>query len=745
MVAVRPVHPVVRAMTVGARLPLSRARLAAVLLLPVAGLCFLMFSAFRIQVLGGARHRQTVENLSFSQRQIPVTRGFILDRGHLPLAVPTELPSAIVDPVQLAMRFLRRIDPGITNLEYGLENEKTRQALQGYLIEFSSQAALALHEDPYVMRERVFEHVLRGKRHLYLKRHISSEEQARLEDLNLPGSVLWFTPEDARHYPSRSLGAQILGFTGVDGHGVEGIEKKFDIDLAGSPARVRVQKDARSGMLLIHGLPDIEMGGANHVVLTIDSRVQRDTEQLLEAGLARYRAKNGAVLVMDAKTGEVLAMANAPLADLSNRAGVPVDHFRNRAVVDAYELGSVVKPLTLVGAMDLSRVSAASDVPLDFKVVFRDKPPWTPKDHISLAQATIKPIDIIARSSNRGIAKVAELMGERALFDLFVRLGFGQPTGVELPSEAAGILPPLKAWTNKVYLATHSYGHGFSMTMLQLAQAYSLFANEGHMVRPHLVRFVVDDRGERIACFSPAACGKPVPRRRVVRNPQVAAEVLHMMRKVVTAGTGTRADISRYGYSVAGKTGTAEKVGQGGKGGYSEAHNRVTFVGLVPANDPKVVIAVMLDDPEGDPETAKDESIDEVLRKDAGYVAAPLFAEVARMVMYRLGVVPDLETTAQTVGKRGPAVTKKRAAGPFLPPLPVPEKVAMPDFLGRSLAGSMELMSENHLDCQVVGHGQVVSQEPEPGGPINACRLVLAPVSPGLVTLENVEQVRHDP
>ena len=740
MVAVRPVHPAVRAVTTGARLPLSPARLALVLLLPVAGLSLLLFSAFRIQVLGGERHRRTVESLSFTQRQIPVTRGFILDRGHLPLAVPTELPSAIVDPVQLAMRFVRGIDPGITNLEYGLENERIRAALHQRLIDFSSEAAVALHEDPYVMRERVFEHVLRGKRHLYLKRHISPEEQASLEALGLPGSVLWFTPEDARHYPARSLAAQILGFTGVDGHGVEGIEKKFDIDLAGSPALVRVQKDARSGMLLINGLPDIETGGANHVVLTLDSRVQKDTERLLEEGLARYQAKNGAVLVMDAKTGEILAMANAPLADLSNRAGVPVDHFRNRVVVDAYELGSVVKPLTMVGAMDLARVSVDSDVPLDFKVVFRDKPPWTPKDHISLAQATIKPADIIARSSNRGIAKVAELMGERALYDLFVKLGFGQPTGVELPSEAAGILPPLKFWTNKVYLATHSYGHGFSLSLLQLAQAYSLFANEGHMVRPHVVRFVVDDRGERIACFSPAACGRPVPRRKVVRNPRVVADVLHMMRKVVTAGTGTKADISRFGYTVAGKTGTAEKVGRGEKGGYSEAHNRVTFVGLVPAQDPKVVIAVMLDEPEGDPETANDKSIDDVLRKDAGYVAAPLFAEIARMVMYRLGVVPDLETPVQVAGRQGPPATRRRTGGPYLPPLPVPEKVAMPDFRGRSLAGSLELMSENHLDCQVTGHGQVVSQEPEPGGPIHACRLVLAPVGPSAPPLENPEQ-----
>ena len=739
MVAVRPVHPVVQAVTTGARLPLSPARLAIVLLLPVAGLLFLMFSAFRIQVLNGGRHKKTVESLSFTQRQIPVTRGFILDRGHLPLAVPTELPSAIVDPVQLAMRFLRQIDAGITNLEYGLENEKVRQELHQKLIEFSTAAATALHEDPYVMREKVFEHVLRGKRHLYLKRHISEEEQEQLKALALPGSVLWFTPEDARHYPLRSLAAQILGFTGIDGHGVEGIEKKFDIDLAGSPALVRVQKDARSGMLLIHGLPDIEMGGANHVVLTIDSRIQRDTEELLEQGLGRYRAKNGAVLVMDAKTGEILAMANAPLADLSNRSVVPMDFFRNRVVVDAYELGSVIKPLTMVGAMDLSRVSGNSDIPLDFKVTFRDKAPWTPKDHISLAQSTIKPADIIARSSNRGIAKIAELMGERALYDLFVKVGFGQPTGVELPSEAAGILPPLKFWTNKVYLATHSYGHGFSLSLLQLAQAYTLFANEGHMVRPHVVRFVVDDRGERIACFSPSACGRPVPRRKVIRNPQVVAEVLQMMRKVVTAGTGTKADISRYGYSVAGKTGTAEKVGRGEKGGYSEQFNRVTFIGLVPAHDPKVVIAVMLDEPEGDPDTAADKSIDEVLRKDAGYVAAPLFAEIARKVMYRLGVVPDLETTAQVAGGKPATPVRKKAGGPYLPPLPVPEKVAMPDFRGRSLADSLELMSENHLNCQVTGHGQVVSQQPEPGGPIHACKLVLAPVLPPVPMLENPE------
>ncbi len=706
--------------------------------IPALGLGILFFSAFRIQVMGSEKHKKTVESFSFSQRRLPVTRGFIIDRGHNPLAVPTELPSAIIDPVQLAMGFLRRVDPNITNLDYGLENPRTREQLHASLIDFANEVSLVLHENPYVMREKIFEAVLRKARFMYLKRHITEEELEALKTLSMPSSVMWTTLEDARHYPGRSLAAQILGFTGIDGHGAEGIEKKFDIDLAGSSSLMRVQKDARNHTLLIHGLPDIEMGGANHVVLTIDSQMQRDVEDILEKGVKHYGAIYGTAIVMDALNGEILAMANAPLADLTVRHALPPEFFRNRVVVDAYELGSVIKPLTMVGGMDQGRVHANSDVPLDFKVIFRDKAPWTPKDHISLSMATIKPADIVARSSNRGIAKVAELMGERALYDLFVKLGFGQPTGVELPSEAGGVLPALRFWTNKVYLATHSYGHGFSATLLQLAQSYTIFANDGHMVRPHIVRFVVDDRGNQVACYSPAACNKPVAKRRVVRNPQVTRDVLAMMRKTVTAGTGTKADISRFGYTVAGKTGTAEKLAADNKKGYSEHHNRVTFVGLVPAENPRVVIAVMLDDPDGCPDSVSDKNVDEIMRKDAGYVAAPLFAQVARVAMYRLGVPPDLATSAQVAGRRSTPVAA-RSQGPYLPPLPVPEKVAMPDFRGKSLAASLELMGENRLKCQVVGHGTVVAQSPEPGGPLHPCKLILhpGPLPDGQDTLES--------
>jgi cell division protein FtsI (penicillin-binding protein 3) len=326
-------------------------------------------------------------------------------------------------------------------------------------------------------------------------------------------------------------------------------------------------------------------------------------------------------------------------------------------------------------------------------------------------------------------------MGEKALYELFLQLGFGQPTGVELPSEASGVLPPLKFWSNKVYLATHSYGHGFSLSIIQLVQAYSLFANNGAIVQPHIVRYVVDDRGERLACFSPDACGRPVARREVVRDPQAVQESLRMMRKVVTSGTGTRASLDRDGYSVAGKTGTAEKLVQGVEG-YSEHHNRVTFIGLIPAETPRVIIAVMMDDPEGDMQDIQ-EGVDEVLRKDAGYVAAPVFAEIARMVVRRLGILPDLERAAPAVQQAHPARHAQRlpAQGPYFPPLPLPRKLAMPDLRGRPLAEVLDIMAENGMNCSIAGHGVVVSQTPEPGGPFAGCRLELAPVSSTLPSL----------
>lgn len=720
-------------------------RLTIVLTLPVAGLLLLLVSAFRIQVVFGAKHRATVESLSSGHKKVVPPRGFILDRANIPLALPTELPSANIDPVRLAMRFVRMLDPNITHVEYALHKEGIRERLHSYLVEFADTVSRIVHENPYIMREKLFTHVLRNQRQMYLKRHITEEEQKALEELALPSAILWFTQEDARHYPLRTMAAHVLGITGIDGHGIEGIEKKFDIELAGSPALVRVQKDARAGMLLLHGLPVIDNGGANHVVLTLDHRIQQDTESILEAALSRYRAKNGAAIVMDAKTGEILALANAPLVDLSNFSKTVPGTFRNWAVVDAYELGSVIKPLTMVGALDMGRIRPDSDIPLDFKVVFKDRPPWTPKDHVSLAQASIKPADIIARSSNRGIAKVAELMGEKALYEFFVKLGFGQPTGIELPSEASGVLPPLKAWSNKVYLATHSYGHGFSLSVLQLVQAYSLFANDGSIVQPHIVRYVVDDRGEHIACFSPDACNRPIPRREVIRNPQAVEEVRRMMRKVVTSGTGTRASLEREGYSIAGKTGTAEKLVQGIEG-YSEHHNRVTFVGLLPAQSPQIIIAVMMDDPEGDIQDVQ-EGVDEVLRKDAGYVTAPVFANIARMVIRRLGILPDQERTT-SVSTPAVAVTRianrTSAKNPYFPPLPLPRKLAMPDLRGRPLAEVLDIMAENSINCSITGHGVVIAQTPEPGGPFAGCHLELTPMSETLPFLKiPMEDVSH--
>jgi cell division protein FtsI (penicillin-binding protein 3) len=708
----------------------SIVRLALAISFPAILLIFLVWSAFRIQILEGKKHLKTVKRLSFTMKKLPTIRGFILDRRHHPLALPTELYSAALDPMKLAYSLMKNIDTGSIK---ELKDKKQRHAfanstaLHEKILTLADSIGKAISEDPYRLSEKLFAAILKGSRFMYLKRQITDGEVASLKKIKLKRGTMWFPLEPARHYPYRSLAPQILGFTSVDGKGMEGIELKFDIDLKGSVSTIEAQKDAKSGTMLIKGLPDIQVGGANHVVLTIDSLIQRDTEEELMAGLKLYKAKYGAAIVLDAKSGEVLSMVNVPVFDPADRYKLKSDAWRNRAVIDAYELGSVVKPLTMLGALDAGRINVDSDIPLDFVVKFRNEAPWSPKDHISLSKGSIKPWEIISRSSNKGIAKVAELFGTKGLYHLFVNLGFGTTTGIELPAEAAGIFPPLKKWSNKQYLATHSYGHGFSITLMQLVQAYTVFANEGYVIKPHIVRYVVDDRKQMIACYSPAACkGKRWHKRKVIRNKKAVKELLQMMKVVVTGGTGQKADLRRWGYSVAGKTGTAEKSGKKGIG-YLQNSNRVTFIGLIPADNPRYIIAVMYDDPEGDPATFDKYNPDKELRKDAGYVAAPVFAKIARRVVYRLGVPPDLKPVSMATAKKGRSRSKNRGGNPYIPPLPTPERVVMPNFVGKTLGATLEMLGELKMECSITGHGRVVEQYPEAGGPLTVCGLTMKP------------------
>ncbi|MDA3864295.1 MAG: penicillin-binding transpeptidase domain-containing protein, partial [Deltaproteobacteria bacterium] len=700
-----------------------------------------------IQVLNGKKHKKIVRSLSFTKKKLPVVRGFIFDKNFQPLAVPTELPSAAIDPLKLAYSLAKKVNlnPGE---DIDLSNRKNRKKLayshklHKKILELSKKLAIAIHEDPYILSEKLFESIIRGSRFLYIKRHIADSEVAALKEIKFHKHILWFPTEPARHYPHKTMASQILGFASIDGQGMEGIENQFNVELKGTTSQITAQRDARTSTLLIDGLPDIDVGGANHVVLTIDSRIQRDTEEILSTGLKHYGAKSGAAIVMDAKTGEILAMANVPLFDPAEKHKVSPSVYRNRAVIDSYELGSVVKPFTMLGAMAAGRINSNTDIPMDF-VTLRNGKRWKPKDHTFFNKASIKPWQVLSRSSNLGIAKIAELLGAKGLYNIFVKLGFGVPTGIELPSEATGVLPVLKKWTDKVYLATHSYGHGFTISLIQLVQAYSVFANKGFIVRPHIVRYLFDDKKRIISCHSKVSCpNKGQPERfRVVRNQYAIKEVMKMMEKVVTQGTGTKADLRQYGYSVAGKTGTAEKVKAGVA--YSQNHNRVTFAGLVPANDPKVVIAVMYDDPEGDPETLEKNNPESEMRKDAGFIAAPVFGKIAHRVMYHLGVPPDLPEVK--IKKAKPFRKISRNSGsPAIPPLPVPEKVVMPDFTNKTLADVLEILANIKMECKIVGHGVVYQQYPEPGGPQKNCILQLKPFVNQKVQLKSAPENKKD-
>jgi cell division protein FtsI (penicillin-binding protein 3) len=441
----------------------------------------------------------------------------------------------------------------------------------------------------------------------YVARQVDEDVAQRIERLQLPG--IGFLPVPKRYYPAGSLGSQVLGFVGVDGAGLAGLEQEWDTELAGIPGE-RTAEIAPTGQPIAQG-ENIEREPVDGVdlITTLDRQIQFRAQQALAAAVAANHAKAGTIVVMDPTTGDIYAMASVPGFDANRFAEVDPDVWRNRAITDAFEPGSVLKVVTAAAALETGTVSMTErfQVPDAMKIdefTIHDSHPH-PVQTMTLA-------DIIAQSSNIGIAKVAELMGGDRLDDFLRRFGFGQDTGVGFPGESRGVLPALDDWT-ATSVATFSYGQGMTVTPLQMASVYATIANGGVWVQPRLVRATRLPDGEvRTA---------PPPTTRRVVDEATADLLTQMLALVVEGGTGTTARVQ--GYQVAGKTGTALKPEAGG--GYGERYV-ASFIGFLPASAPRLVIAGFIDEP-----TTIYGSI----------AAGPLFQQVARYAIQRLGIAPS--------------------------------------------------------------------------------------------------------
>jgi cell division protein FtsI (penicillin-binding protein 3) len=512
-----------------------------------------------LQREGAARHLRVVE--------VPAHRGMITDRHGEALAVSTPVDSVWANPAQ-TLAAPERLPALAKALGVPLRNLK---------------AALTTRA------EREF---------VYLKRHLAPEHAARVLALGVPGVAT--QREYRRYYPSGEVAGHVLGFTDVDDKGQEGLELAYDELLRGEPGQKRVIKDR-----LGREVADVEALRApragRDLRVSLDLRIQYLAYRELKAAIAEHAAKSGSVVVLDAQTGEVLAMANQPAFNPNARLGVTRDALRNRAATDMFEPGSAFKPFPIAAALETGEWRPRSLV--DTRDGFIKVGSTTLRDE--KRYGLIDVTTVLTKSVNTGSAKIALSLSREHLWETLARFGFGSTTGSGFPGEAAGSLPHHQRWRN-VHVATLSYGYGLSATPLQLAQAYAVIAADG-------VR--------RDVSFVPT---NGVITGEAVVTPRTARELRDMMETVVSnIGTATQAAVK--GYRVTGKTGTARKAIPGG---YDATRHYALFAGMAPASHPRLVTVVVVEEP----------------RKGnyhGGDVAAPVFSRVMTGALRLLDVPPD--------------------------------------------------------------------------------------------------------
>jgi cell division protein FtsI (penicillin-binding protein 3) len=511
------------------------------------------------------QHRETVV--------VPASRGTIVDRNGEPFAIGRLATTVYANP--------RQVDDA-RNLTLA--------------------AAKQLDLDPAAVYPSLVD---RSRGFVYVARKADPRKAKNLEAMDFAG--LGFYPEELRYYPQGPVAAQVIGYAGLDNRGLEGLERSLEGTLAGKPGSQTIVKDPFGRALdVVETKPETP---GRSVRLTLDREIQANAEEILQDTVRRWGARAATAVVMDPRSGEVLAMATAPRFNANRFPTTRADRRRNRAVTDTYEPGSTFKLVTVAAGLQEGIITPRTSFRLAPTIKVADRVIHESHSR-GTERLTVK--QIVEYSSNIGTITIAEHLGEGRLASWINRFGFGARTGVDFPGESAGFALPLEQWSGST-IGTVPIGHGIAVTPVQMARAYSAIANGGVLVRPHLI-----DRidGKTIA---------PRRGRRVVSR-RVAEQMLSMLRGVVLEGTGTEAAIP--GYTVAGKTGTAAKIDPDGT--YSTSRYVASFVGLVPATKPKLVIMVMVDEPRG--------------AIYGGVVAAPAFREIARFNLQHLEIPQDAKT-----------------------------------------------------------------------------------------------------
>lgn len=581
--------PIARART--DRVRPGRAKLAFYVLCAVAA--FLTYRLYEVQVVEGPwLARQALDQRSETVDTL-ARRGTIYDTDHQVLvrSLPSESiyadPNDITDPSTVAKKLAAVLSLKYEDLDAMLEAGK-RDHLQ-------------------------FE---------WIERKVPHETVDRLRKQSIDGISV--VPEDTgvRYYPSANLASTVLGFVGIDENGLDGLEYEYDSLLRGTPGQSTIEADEFGRPIPFGQTNVVEVAHpGRNLELTLDSYLQFETERALRDQVKKFGASSGTAIVMDPYSGAILALANVPDYDPHSFSKYPASARRDRAVMDAYEPGSTFKLVTAAAALESGKVTTQSRFPALNELHVADRVIHNADDDLPAVGGTETLEDIVAFSHNVGAAEVGMQIGKPALYAMIKNFGFGDPVNVDLPGENPGIVPSLDDWSGSS-LATISFGQGISTTPIAMIRAYAAIANGGILVRPRILQAIDDSDGTTIYRY-----GTEVEHR--VISEQTAATLRNILRAVVVRGTGNpSAQVA--GYTTAGKTGTAQVVENGI---YEPGAYIASFIGFVPADQPRYVILVKIDRPSG--------------AIYGSVVAAPVFTDIAKVAMLHAGIMPHVASNVR--------------------------------------------------------------------------------------------------
>ena len=605
-----------------------RWRVFIVATLLIALFAMVSVKALELQILDRERAFKIARKQHHGTSTLLPRRGKIFDRNGKELAVNIDVKSVYANPKK------------VTN---------------------PSETAKILSEKLNLSQKKILDRVSSDKSFVWIKRLADSESVEELQNLDITG--LGYIPEPKRIYPNGHLLGQVIGITDIDSIGIEGIEYRYDRLLTGKTRKITLKRDARGHKILndpseIQEIDQYKTSG-HDIVLTIDSQIQYIVERQLKEGIEEVGGEKGMAIIMNPETGEVLAMASYPFLDPNNFSQFPEVNRRNLPIWYAHEPGSTMKVFLASSALDDKKVNPNSKFNCENgrrrigSAVIRDIKP----------RGTLTVAEIVKYSSNIGASKIGELLGRDKYYKYLNKFGFGKTTGIGLPGESSGILAAPRKW-GPIELATISFGQGISVTSLQLVTALSAIANGGYLMKPYVIEKIVGPDGNVIEQNSPEVVTRAI-------SYDTSYQMKQIMQGVVENGTGKKAQIP--GFSVAGKTGTAQ-IPNPKSGGYYSDRYIASFIGFAPVEDPAIVMVVVVEAPRK--------------KTHGGSVAAPIFKQIAEKVLFHMGISPKKVLVGMTV---------------------------MPDLSGMSVRDILKWSEEEGVKVKVKGSGFVTNQKPLPG------------------------------